>query len=285
MFLERVEIVIMSFRCQSIQMCVFSIITLLFCSACASNGSFENIKNGQVTETSNSSAMSKQAELVPDGFEQATEEENNKQAELLKEAKKLLTDDHKPALAIEILDEIIEFSEDKYNKSDMKYYCSRSAKEDLLYMLMSATQSKSAMVVPITWADAYHMKGFALIDLHQIDAAREVLKKAVDLSPQNSYYLSELAFTYQKNGDHEKAMEIFKRAEIAARDFSPENVKISELTRALRGQAYSLIEMNRLDEAEKLYNECLKLNPEDKNSIRELKYIQQLRERASASSN
>ena len=63
-----------------------------------------------------------------------------------------------------------------------------------------------------------------------------ILQKAVDLSPQNSDYLYEVGFSQQVRKELAKALDAYVRAEEAAKTFPPENVMLTELTRALRGQ-------------------------------------------------
>jgi hypothetical protein len=47
----------------------------------------------------------------------------------------------------------------------------------------------------------------------------------------------------------------------------------------LRGIGYTLIEQNRLDEAEKIYHQCLELNRNDSKAMDELRYIEGLKKR------
>lgn len=236
---------------------------LLVCVACVSQKNTRQAVDKQVV-----SAATK------------TQEARHRQdAELLAASMKLI-EAHKPAKAIDgPLQTLISEFENRFNKRDMTYYCARGQAETLLYALQAANAKQNTVVLDTTWSDAYRLKGYALIDLGRIADAQVALKKAVALSPENSFYLSELAYTYQIQNKLAKALDIYTHAEEAARAFSPENVKTIELTRALRGQGFVLSDMNRLDEAESRYHACLRLNPEDEKAKHELKYIAELRKR------
>ena len=71
-----------------------------------------------------------------------------------------------------------------------------------------------------------------------------------------------------------EAYDLFAQAAKDARSFSPASEKTAELGRALRGMGFTLIEKGRLDEAEKLFRECLQLNPDDGKAKSELRYIE-----------
>ncbi|HEY4083358.1 MAG TPA: tetratricopeptide repeat protein [Burkholderiaceae bacterium] len=187
-----------------------------------------------------------------------------------------------PAEAIaKTLDPVIAHYEASYANSPKKIYCSRSPEEALMYMMASAVAKQSALALGSTWADAYHMKSYALIELGAVVAARDALLKAVALSPQNALYLGELGYTYQADKSWELALETFKRAEQAAH-LSPKDQRISEETRALRGEGYVLVELGQLDEAAVAYRKALTLNPDDRQSKAELGYIDSLKAKRAA---
>ena len=68
----------------------------------------------------------------------------------------------------------------------------------------------------------------------------------------------------------------------AAEQFSPPDLRNKELARAWRGMAFSLVEMNKLDEAEALYAKCLALDARDATALHELAYVRQVRAKAVA---
>lgn len=148
--------------------------------------------------------------------------------------------------------------------------------ETLHYMILAQSQGRTAVAIDPAWADAYYLKGYALIELGRVDEARANLEKARALSPRNSRYLSELAHAWQADRQWERALELFVEAEDASR-ISPDGLRTEELTRALRGQGFSLIELDRIDEAEAKFKASLAADRNDRRSKEELLYIEQLR--------
>lgn len=210
---------------------------------------------------------------------QAQDASDLRNAKLIQQAMKLIKA-HKSADAIDgPLHTVISEFEAAYGTSDKTYYCARETAESLLYLMTAVNRKTSAIVLGPEWADAYHLEGFALIDLGRLDEAQAVLKKAVALSPENALYLSELAYTYQLQQHLATALDIYTHAEEAARTFSPKDVKTLALTRALRGQGFVLSDMHRLDEAESRYRASLKIDPNDEKAKHELEYITELRQR------
>lgn len=173
-------------------------------------------------------------------------------------------------------DKVIAMCDQQYQPSINKIYASRGMSEAIYYMALAAAFGVDAVAVDSTCADALYLKGAASIDLGRIFEAKDYLERAVELSPLNALYLSELGHVFQINTEWQRAMEIFLKAEDHAESFSPEELKISELSRAKRGIGYSLIELGDLDAAEAKYLECLALNSADTLATHELKYIKQL---------
>jgi tetratricopeptide (TPR) repeat protein len=180
------------------------------------------------------------------------------------------------ALARFIEPVIAEFGKEYAGRHE-RIYCSSSSVETLLYLTQSAAKNESAVAVSPAYAYAYFLKGYILIDRKDLAAALPFLLKAVELSPSNPQYLSELGHIHQTNREWSKALETFDRAIEGARTLHDQASHSEILRRALRGRGYSLIEMGRLDEAEKVYAECLGLDPDDRTAQGELKYIKGLR--------
>jgi tetratricopeptide (TPR) repeat protein len=190
-----------------------------------------------------------------------------------------LIGDGKPGDAVVLLDKVIVANEARHPDKSQQIYCARTEEETLLYMLEAAVAKRSAVALDPTYCDANFFKGFALIDLGRAAEGRQYIERAVAMAPHNAYYLGELAEGYKAARDWDKAFAIFERAAEAAREFSPEDSKTFELTRALRGMGFVRSEQGRFDEAEKLFRECLKLNPDDAKAKSELEYIAQQRAR------
>lgn len=164
----------------------------------------------------------------------------------------------------------------QYQAKDKKYYAARSPAEAIFYAAQATAMKLSVEVVDLTCADALFLKGFASVDLGQLDQAQDYYQKALAMAPENAQYLSELGHVYQVQQNWSDALAAFTQAESAA-ELSPEAIRQSELARAKRGIGYNLIELGQLDKAETKFNECLALDKNDRGALHELKYIQQLR--------
>ena len=203
---------------------------------------------------------------------------------LLQEARTLI-DNKKAQAAIEKCEKVIALFEARYRNSKEKIYCARTSEENLGYLLTAGADmskgkfekgKKNAVVLSSTWANAYYLKGWALEELRKLAPARVAIKQAVELSPFNSHYLAELAYLYSLEKDWPQAEKIYKSAEEHA-TLSPADVKQTELGRARRGLGYVLVELGRLDEAEKKYIQCLKDDPNDQKAAAELEYVRDLK--------
>ena len=194
---------------------------------------------------------------------------------LLTEARTLIGG-KQPKPAIGKCDEVIASFEAHYGSRKEKIYCARTSAESLGYLLKAASDKVSAIALSTTWSNAYFMKAFALQDLGRIDEAKSVLKMALELSPWNSQYLSELGNIYQHEKNWLKAKETFEAAEEHAQ-MAPDDTKTGELARARRGLGYVFVELGQLDEAEKTYRQCLAADPKDTKAAKELEYVRGLR--------
>ena len=201
----------------------------------------------------------------------------------LGKARDLIKAHHSDQAISEHLDLIINRYVGAYRESKQLIFCARDAVETLIYVAAAATAvdkgatNQGAEVIGPTWAEAYLMKGFAFVELGNLAAAHDSLQAAVRLSPQNPQYISELAYVTQQQGNSEEALALFASAADAA-EFVQDSVrKRTEAGRACRGQAYAFVELKRLDEGEKKYRACLKIDPSDKIAPNELEYIKKVR--------
>lgn len=187
-----------------------------------------------------------------------------------------------PAVAItDYFDKVIAVFEQRHQNEARTVYTARSQAEALMYMVQAATSTsepkKGAIVVSQSWSDALYLKAYALIELKRLPEAKNNLEAAIAMAPRNSQYLGELANFHIGAGDLQKAFTMFEQAAAAARDFSPPTVKNAELARAWRGMGYVYVERNQLDEAEKIYLDCLALDPKDRRAQGELIYVREQR--------
>jgi tetratricopeptide (TPR) repeat protein len=211
------------------------------------------------------------------------DEEDAKMTQLLQSGAEL-AHSGKPNEAIEIFDKISTSYEEKYRDSKFKILCARWLTESLFYLLDAAADNRETRVVSANWAYAYYLKAYSLLELGRITEAKALLERALALSPRNSQFLSELGSIYQLEKNWSMALQTFKLAESAAREFSPPNDKELELSRAMRGIAYVLVEQNQLDDAEKIYRQCIELNQNDTKALNELRYVLSLKAKQKAQS-
>ena len=210
-------------------------------------------------------------------------QQTEQQQTLLSETEILLDSGYKklsnrnPKSAIADFDKIIIICTSQYSDGEKKVYASRGMTETLYYMLKAAADKEDAIAVRPTCSDALYLRGYASLDFGQIELAEEYIKRAIDMAPVNSIYLSELGHIYHSKRDWENALDIFTKAEEAASTYSPPELKDAELTRAKRGVGYSLIELGKLDEAEIKFKECLEINKNDQGALKEIEYIEHLR--------
>ncbi|MEA3062357.1 MAG: hypothetical protein QOJ94_2138 [Sphingomonadales bacterium] len=185
-----------------------------------------------------------------------------------------LLHDGKPADAIAVLDALNAANQRIYARESKQIYCARSPAEAILYAGMAAEQKKAAVVTPKAYCYGIYLKGFALIDLNRSEEARSYLERAIALAPDNSQFLGELGEWYKNRRDWDKARELFQQA-AGASAFSPDDRKSFDKRRALRGLGFILVEEGKLDDAEKMYRDCLAIDPSDEKARAELDYIAQ----------
>jgi tetratricopeptide (TPR) repeat protein len=71
-------------------------------------------------------------------------------------------------------------------------------------------------------------------------------------------------------------MKTYQSAEEHA-SLTPDDAKQAELGRARGGLSYVLVELGKLDEAEKKYQQCLRDDPNDKKAAAGLEYVRNLK--------
>jgi len=186
-----------------------------------------------------------------------------------------------PAAAIPHFDSVISSFEANFHDPATAYFSARTQKESIYYMMNAAKltsgQKKRAEALSSEWAYAYFYKSYVLTELGRYPESLANLKKAIDLSPQNSQFISELAYLYQTQKNWTTALDLFNVSASAAMDYSPSDTRDAELSKALRGVGYVYVELGRLDEAEAMYRNCLEINPNDAAASDELRYVSGLK--------
>lgn len=167
---------------------------------------------------------------------------------------------------------VIQHYESSYQGALQRVYSAQNHAQYILYKGLPGPQPVE--VSEGLWGDAYYLKAYSLEELKRWPEAQRTLETALALSPLNSQYLSELAYTWQALHDYDKALPLFAKAAAAAEQVRNEATNTRDLTRAWRGEAYCLVEQKKWDEAEAFYGKALQLDPHDQKSKSELEYIQ-----------
>lgn len=186
----------------------------------------------------------------------------------------------KPAEAIAIVDPLLVKYEKRYAGEKRKIYCAHYPAQAILYVSEAKAANKKSLILDPNWCTALWARGFALIDLNQIDAAVPFLERAVALSPSHPHYLSELGYAYQVQKKWQLSHDMYQRAAAGAALEAGDQRKKS-LRRAWFGMGYDLIELGKLEEAEKVLAQCLELTPDDQKVKDELQYVREQRKKAS----
>lgn len=196
--------------------------------------------------------------------------------DLLFQGRKLLEQGHPEEAIARYFDPVIASYEALRVGSKKRYFSARNQTESLLYLLSAAKEDTAdAAVLDRNWGDAYLMKAYALVELHRISEAQTALEAAIALSPMNSQYRSELAYTYQAQKDCDRSVALYAQAASDAETASDESTKTEDVTRAWRGQGYCLVEQGKWPEAAAMYQKCLALDPKDLKAKSELQYVDQ----------
>lgn len=182
----------------------------------------------------------------------------------------------KSAEALAKVEQVIN-DEERLNKGEKGLiFSARSTQEMLLYAILATKQKRDAVMLGPNWSTALFLKGFALVDLGRGDEAKPFFDRAIALAPMNAQFLAERGEWFKARRQWAAAYEQFKMAADDA-DFAPEADKSFEKRRALRGMAYVRSEQGKLDEAENLDREVLKIDPSDQTALHELEWIREQR--------
>jgi hypothetical protein len=154
-----------------------------------------------------------------------------------------------------------------------RVYCSHSPRESLLELSRPAVAGRDAVAIGSLWCEVLYMKAFALVEPGRpADAARE-LDRAIEMAPYHTRYLNERAELLLRERRFEAALTMFRTAEENAPLTPNEDEAKVAKSRACRSIGFALIELGRLDEAERTCRRCLSLDPNDAESRGELEYI------------
>lgn len=178
-----------------------------------------------------------------------------------------------------LLDEALKEFHALMNDTSRTYVCFNLDKDFKDYMKeLEAQKGKQAadtvVRVSAAFGLALQMKAFIASDMKQWKAALEYLDTKIQYCPYDIGVLTEKAYILHSQSMNAEALAIYKKAvEIgAARD-----AEVSDQAVALRGMGSTLIDLDKLDEAESYYKKSLELDPNSKLAHDELEYIKQAR--------
>jgi Flp pilus assembly protein TadD len=127
------------------------------------------------------------------------------------------------------------------------------------------------------YAPAWHLQGVLLSEQLKFQEAESSFRRAVELNPGNGKYLTELGFIilFQKGTDETRFHRRIEEAETAFRksiDLLPDN------RRTWNGLAAVLTEKGEYDEAQSIFQESLRYDPNDSSARSGLAIIEKLRQ-------
>ena len=131
---------------------------------------------------------------------------------------------------------------------------------------------KIVLWVTPSYTKALYLLAFINVERKDWFSAMAFIDQALSLEPDHPLLICEKALILLHLGRHQESYDLFTiAAEI--RPWAP----LNQRARALRGAAVSLIDLNRLDEAETLLKKSLEIEPKSNVAMNELNYIQELR--------
>ncbi len=122
---------------------------------------------------------------------------------------------------------------------------------------------------PRIYLDASFLLGAYYNEVRQPQAAEKALLVGLKLSPDDALLVSETAVALQQVRRMTEALQLYETA-LAADTF----VQQRDRARLFRGRGFTLIELNRLDEAERDYRSSLELDPDNRGARQEIDYIE-----------
>jgi tetratricopeptide (TPR) repeat protein len=184
--------------------------------------------------------------------------------------------------ALPMLDALLAEYAKQYPPGATHWFVARNMAESMAYLVQATTQAEGGdhtdaqVLTGVAWAEAYFVKGYALVELERFDEAREALDRALDLAPWSAETLIERAEVSKLERQWDDAMADYTAAEEAS-TFSPEDSQKAVKAQAMRGQAFVHVERGQYDAAEKILKACLRLDLDDQRAKDELEYIKQAR--------
>ena len=140
----------------------------------------------------------------------------------------------------------------------------------------STRTGKDIVWILPSYAKAWYLLAFMALERKDLVEARRDIDQALRLDADHPTLLNEKSLIAQMQGDYDESIALSQQVIGSKRC-----VTKTALSRAWREQAIAMTEQGRLDDAEHSLHESLKVDPDNPNSLHELDYIAQLRNKHS----
>jgi tetratricopeptide (TPR) repeat protein len=134
--------------------------------------------------------------------------------------------------------------------------------------------SKSSAVkfewIDFGYAQCLKMQAYLAAERRDFPAALAFLQSVDAVAPISADSALEVGYVLNQSGKPEAGLIVYRRAHALAEKYPSQRPYRAA---ALRGIGYALIDLKRLDEAERAFQESLKIEPGNKVALNELAYI------------
>jgi len=175
--------------------------------------------------------------------------------------------------ALKKIEPVISFCQEKVTATEKLYLAFKNQDEYDRYLLENPATDK-LIWLDIVCPDSFGLIGFIFAGLGESDDAILWLNRDIAAAPYLPAPHSERGYVLDQRREFEAALGEYEIAVKLAEEFP---ASANERARAYRGMGFSLIELNRLDEAEEAFEKSLNLEPGNSLAKEELLYIDGLR--------
>lgn len=144
------------------------------------------------------------------------------------------------------------------------------------YREFKGTSSQVFEWIDWGYKECLQMQAFIASDSRDFSTALSILATVETLAPMSASAAAERGYILNQLGKPEEALAAYQRALALATRYRTQQPFHAA---SLRGIGFSLIELQRWDEAEKTFQDSLKIEPENKVALSELAYIREMRAR------
>ncbi len=124
----------------------------------------------------------------------------------------------------------------------------------------------------ISYSSAFKDLAYIAIERKDYKSALEYLDKALSLEPDHIAAMHEKAFILVRQGLYQESYDLYMKS-LSVREWASDKQR----ARALRGVGGALIDLGKLDESEAEFKRSLEFEPGNDVALKELKYIQDLK--------